>query len=345
MKTALTATLALLLLWFLPGQTPGRSMNGFDLTNTLVPFEEIHAGGPPRDGIPAIDRPRFQDAEHAVELEPDDRVLGLVMHGSSRAYPIDILNWHEIVNDRFDQTPVIISYCPLCGTGMAFHARVDDETLSFGVSGLLYNSDLLLYDRETESLWSQIDRRAISGRYQGVRLRLLPMEHTTWEDWRSRHPATQVLTRGTGFARDYERSPYAGYEESNSLYFPVRFLTQGYHPKERVLGVEIDGRFKAYPFSELSKGKGLVLDRFAQRQVRVRFDRQHQSARIEDEAGNPLPAVVAYWFAWYAFHPDTDIYRVKIPESGPPKTGCTSKVPSLLSHSAPSLQREGCGKG
>jgi hypothetical protein len=289
---------------------PAQASGEFDLKDALVPLNEIHAGGPPRDGIPSIDRPRFQDADEADDLEAQDRVLGLVIDGQPRAYPIDILDWHEIVNDRIGRTPVTISYCPLCGSGMAFRARVDGIPLSFGVSGLLYNSDLLLYDRETESLWSQIDHRAISGRYRGKRLQMLPLEHTSWKDWRTRYPQTQVLSRDTGFSRDYGRTPYPGYESADALYFPVRFLAQGYHPKEPVLGVEFDGRFKAYPFSELSKGSGRLQDQVGGREVVIRFDPEHRNAWLEDTAGVRQPALVAYWFAWYAFHPETDIYQV-----------------------------------
>ncbi len=281
--------------------------NGFDLTGSLIPIEEIHSGGPPRDGIPAIDRPRFLTAAQAREVRPDDRVLGLHLNGAAKAYPITIMNWHEIVNDRFGDTAVAVTFCPLCGTGMAFDASIGGKTLQFGVSGLLYNSDVLLYDRQSESLWTQIGRRAISGTYKGTRLASLPLEHTTWADWRARHPDTLVLSRETGHDRNYAANPYSAYERDRELYFPVRFKAQGYHPKERVLGVEIDGRFKAYPFSELAKTKGVVDDRIGEQAIRVRFDGEHDNARAETAAGAPLPAVVGFWFAWYAFHPETEV--------------------------------------
>lgn len=283
--------------------------NGFDLAGALVPAAEILPGGPPREGIPAIDRPRFVAARAVKFLKPEDRLLGLTLHGVAKAYPIRILNWHEIVNDRFGDTPVAVTYCPLCGTGMAFLARVEGRALDFGVSGLLYNSDVLLFDRQTESLWSQIGRRAISGAHKGRRLETLALEHTTWGDWRRRHPATLVLSTDTGHRRDYARNPYAGYEQTGELYFPVRFRAEGYHPKERVLGVEIDGRFKAYPFSELAKSGGVVRDTLAGRAITVRFDAAHENATVTDASGAPLPGVVGFWFAWYAFHPETEVYR------------------------------------
>ena len=131
----------------------GQEKNGFSVTNALIPVDEIRSGGPPRDGIPAIDRPRFVTADAAGFLQASDRVLGITRNGVSKAYPVAILNWHEIVNDRIANEPIVITFCPLCGTGIAYLATTGDQVLDFGVSGLLYNSDMLLYDRQTESLW------------------------------------------------------------------------------------------------------------------------------------------------------------------------------------------------
>lgn len=285
--------------------------NGFRFGRALIPLDEIHHGGPPRDGIPAIDRPRFESASDA-RLADDDQILGIVVGSEARAYPIAILNWHEIVNDRIGGQPVVISYCPLCGTGVAFSAAVDDRPLDFGVSGLLYNSDVLLYDRQTESLWSQLLNRAISGPLAGSQLVMLPMLHTTWGAWKSHYPQSLVLSRKTGYRRDYARDPYAGYEDDSGLYFPVTRRDPRYHPKERVLGLEIKGAFKAYPISELSKIKGDVMDRFQGEELLVRFNARNRSMAVYDSKGELLPAVTAYWFAWYAFHPETAVYTAEM---------------------------------
>ena len=285
--------------------------NGFDLGNALVAADDVLPGGPPRDGIPAIDRPRFVSAAAVDFLARNDRVLGLVLNGVKKAYPISIMNWHEIVNDRIGNELVAVTYCPLCGTGMAFLAVVAGTPLTFGVSGLLYNSDMLLYDRQTQSLWSQIAAQAISGTHKGQRLVAIPMSHTTWSDWQQRHPDTLVLSQDTGFSRDYHRSPYTGYETSRKLFFPVKFRAQGYHPKERVLGLEINGRYKAYPFTELVKSTGAVRDHVAGKNIEIRFDAEHQTAMAVDETGKELATVIAYWFAWYGFHPETDVYHPK----------------------------------
>ncbi len=293
------------------GLTPlaAQEMNGFDLKDSLIPHLQINFGGPEKDGIPSIDRPDFLSAGFAAFLRNQDEVLGLVHGKSVRAYPVRILNWHEVVNDRIDGAPVVITFCPLCGTGVAFDARVGGRELSFGVSGLLYNSDVLLYDRQTQSLWSQLLAQAISGPLKGARLTMLPLTQTSWADWRRQHPATQVLSTNTGTVRPYMRNPYAGYEETEDLMFPVNFRAAGFHPKERVLGVKIGDEAKAYPFVELGKIKGTIEDRIGGARVTIRYDKASRRATAHDAGGRQLPAVVGFWFAWYAFNPATAVFR------------------------------------
>lgn len=282
--------------------------NGFDLSSTLIPSDEIRHGGPPRDGIPALDDPVFVAADRAGFLNDDDRVLGLAIGNVAKAYPIRILDWHEIVNDDFDGSAVVVSYCPLCGTGMAFDASVDGQTRSFGVSGLLYNSDVLLYDRESESLWSQVMRKSVSGPMIGKELRQLPMSHTTWRDWRARHPRTLALSTKTGHSRDYSRSPYGGYAESSAIFFPVKNKSARYHPKELVIGVNINGASKAYPFAELSKSGAMIKDSLDGSALQVEFDAVNRTGRVLNESGIEIPSTIAFWFAWYAFFPETEVY-------------------------------------
>lgn len=288
--------------------TPGEIKNGFRLTNALVPAEQIHSGGPARDGIPAIDNPRFVPARDAGFLDPGDRVLGITYNGISKAYPVAILNYHEVVNDRFNGEPILVSFCPLCGTGIAYLATAGGRRLEFGVSGLLYNSDMLFYDRQTGSLWSQIRRQAISGPMKGAKLQPVVMTHTRWQDWKQHNPDTLVLSTDTGHQRDYSSSPYAGYGATRELWFPVQAEDDRYHPKALVLGLELAGRFKAYPFSELEKAGGVVHDTFAGHQIVVRYDAVNKKAGVVDEAGRSLVSVTAYWFAWYTFHPGTAVF-------------------------------------
>lgn len=285
-------------------------MNGFVIDDdSLIPARDIHSGGPPKDGIPAIEKPEFSPRGKGEQIDPDDRVLGLIHQGTAKAYPISIMNWHEIVNDRFGEEPVVVTYCPLCGSGVAYLARVKGMEVSFGVSGLLYNSDVLLYDRQTESLWSQIMSRSVSGPMKGTRLKMLALTHTNWADWKASHPDTLLLSRQTGFRRDYDKDPYSGYENSSGTWFPVKKKDPRFHPKERVLGVEFDGLFKAYPFSELSKTSGAVTDTVAGQVVTLVYNEKADSARIVGSDNREIPAITSFWFAWYAFHPETEVYR------------------------------------
>ncbi len=304
-------TVMLAVVWLYFGSNPlhAGSNNGFDLSDALVPAAQIEPGGPARDGIPAIDHPNFIGVSDAGFLSDTDRVLGINLQGEQKAYPVRILNYHEIVNDRLGDTAVVVSYCPLCGTGMAFLAGRNGEDFDFGVSGLLYNSDVLLYDRQTESLWSQIRKQAVAGPLKGQYLQQIPLQHTSWADWRTRYPQTQVLSLDTGYRRDYSRSPYAGYADSERLMFGVSHTDRRFHPKEQVLGVEINGIAKAYPFSVLPQGSGQVADRVGGQSIRVVFDATHRTARAYS-GDRLIPSTIGFWFAWAAFHPDTEVYKV-----------------------------------
>lgn len=299
-------TLLLLTSLLLTSPSYSNQFNGFIIESPLIPVTEIHHGGPPRDGIPSIDRPHFISASQAGYLLDTDRVLGINIGRQAKAYPVRILNWHEIVNDG----NVLITYCPLCGTGMAFSTHLSN----FGVSGLLFNSDMLLYDRATESLWSQILGRAISGKLKGQYLKMLPLEHTSWSLWRETHPETLVLSTQTGYSRPYTRSPYGDYHRSDTLYFPVAKQNRRYHPKETVIGIRLNGQYKAYPFIELDKsGKSIINDELAGEKIDIIFNRQHRSGYIVNQSGETIPTITSYWFAWYAFHPDTEVYTNNAP--------------------------------
>ncbi len=286
------------------------AFNGFQVEPHAVPLEEISSGGPPRDGIPALLTPQFLSADKVDYLSPEDRVLGIQGTHQAKAYPIAILNWHEIVNDTFDGTPVVITYCPLCGTGMGFRRMVGTRLLTFGVSGLLYQSDVLMYDHQTQSLWSQIAMEAVTGPSLGAHLKPIFLEHTTWKAWRKRHPHTIVLSRETGFTRDYSRDPYKDYALSNQLMFPPTTQDARLSPKAWVLGVESHGKFKAYPFSTLKEAGPAFLDSFNGKDYVVCWDEQARSAKVVDQKGGPFPTLTAYWFAWFAFHPETEVFHM-----------------------------------
>jgi hypothetical protein len=309
---------ALLLILLLAGAAPlsdaRDTLNGFDLSDLRVERDLVRSGGPPRDGIPSIDQPVFQGPQGADRwLEDDDRVLGIVVDGEARAYPVRILNWHEIVNDRIGDTPLLVTWCPLCGSGVAYDPRIEghDGPLEFGVSGLLYNSDVLFYDRATESLWSQLEHRAVSGPLAGARLETVFLRHTSWGDWRERHPQTRVLARprfADGRLRaEYDRNPYEGYVLDRRLMFPVGARDRRFHPKEEVFGLELDGIAVAWPYSALQRAETPLRARVGDRTVIVHYDARARSAWATDADGTPLIGQQAFWFAWYAFHPETEV--------------------------------------
>ncbi len=298
-------------LFLMSSTASAESKNGFHLDDALIPVNDIKMGGPPRDGIPSLDDPEFVVADDAAYLNDRDRVLGISINGVARAYPIRILNYHEIVNDVIGGTSVVVTYCPLCGSGTAFEAAINGRSYKFGVSGLLYNSDVLMYDRQTNSLWSQLMVKAVTGPMKGTRLQQLPLSHTSWQEWVERHPETRVLSNKTGYSRNYRLDPYPNYGRNGRLYFPVTHSSGKYRRKEIVMGLEIDSRFKAYPYKELKRGARRFDDEFAGEKFSVEFDAKHKTARVIKTDGSEIPTTTAFWFAWYAFHPETEIYEAQ----------------------------------
>ncbi len=284
---------------------------GFDFSNHSIPLKEIYSGGPPKDGIPALTDPELITKEKAVDLDPDDRVLGFIMGGEARAYPLRILNWHEVVNDMVGGEPVVITYCPLTGSGIAFRSTINGKRIIFGVSGKLYNSNLLLYDRVTESLWSQLKMEAVTGEMTGTKLQQLPLLNTTWDNWKNRYPDTKVLSFKTRHIKDYSRDPYDSYHKSNRIYFPISRKSSKLAQKELVLGLIINGKIRTYPVRIISKMISPVNDVIGSRKVVIYFDEKTKTAWAEYKDGDIIPSVMAYWFAWYTFYPEGDIYMFK----------------------------------
>lgn len=245
-----------------------------DLSRHSVPLDDIHfdtfdGGSIPlsrisreriaslRDAIPPLDAPQYDAAAGGAWLDAGDLVLGYVTSaGSAYAYPAKILNFHEIVNDELDGLPVLVSYCPLCRSGVVFDRRLDGRVLSFGNTSALYESDLVMFDRETGSYWWQVAGRAIVGALTGKELRVLPALTTTWGEWRALHPDTKVLSRSTGYARPYARDPFLGLREAlnaGRFPFPVTEAAKDRRldPGEEVLGARVGARSVAYPLRRL----------------------------------------------------------------------------------------------
>ena len=251
-----------------------------DFAKHSVPLDQFESGGPDKDGIPAIDHPRFEGVEAADRfLTGSEPVAVVELGGAVTAYPIQIMVWHEIVNDTLAGHPIALTYCPLCNSTVAFSRRVGGRTLRFGTTGNLRNSDLVMYDRQTESWWQQLTAEAVVGKLTGARLRVLPSQILSWSQFKRLHPNGLVLSRNTGYERPYGQNPYAGYDEPNSPPFALSGNPDPkLPPKERVAAVQTGPRSAVvYPFSQL-KRDAPVNDEIERRPAVVFFDPRVGSA-------------------------------------------------------------------
>ena len=205
-----------------------------------VDLARLNQGCSARDCIPSIDAPRFVSASAASHVGDEEIVIVIAYGGEHRAYPARILDQHEIVNDTIAGDPIAITWCPLCGSAVGVRREIGDEVTEFGVSGLLYNSDLVLYDRATNTLWDQIEAKGIVGPLTGEQLQFVPVSMTRWRRWRAAHPDTLVLSPDTGFERDYSVDRYSEYRDSTRIMFPISGRDDRLHPKTVVYGFMLD---------------------------------------------------------------------------------------------------------
>ena len=220
-----------------------------DFDNRIVDLSEIMSGGPPRDGIPAVDEPRYASTADAGEwLDPDEPVVAVVVGAEARAYPLQILIWHEIANDSLGGIPIAVTFCPLCNSAIVFDRRLDGEVLDFGTTGRLRLSDLVMYDRQTETWWQQLTGTGLVGEHAGRELIRLPAAIVAWRDFRSAYPGETVLSRETGHSRRYGANPYAGYDSSTQPFLLRSTPDPRLPAMERVLHVAAGGTERIYPF-------------------------------------------------------------------------------------------------
>ena len=320
----------------------------------LVPLDKILGGGPPKDGIPSIDDPKFISVAEASKFL-DDNKLGIAVESapssdgvrSWRFYPFQILVWHEIVNDNFKGEPLLVTYCPLCQTGIVFTPIVEGEAVEFGTSGRLYNSNLVMYDRKTDTLWSQQGGRAIVGKLTGAKLKIRAADNVFWGEFKDAHPNAQVLSRDTGQARDYTRDPYGDYYTTAGTYFPVVNTDDRLFDKAITYGLDINGQTKAYSEESIKRDK-VINDELAGVNLLVVVEPETQAVRffnrsinkqvlnfelngsslLDKETGSEwnfdgeglsgamsgqklerINPEFGFWFAWVAFHPETLLYN------------------------------------
>lgn len=226
-----------------------------DFSKTLVDLSEIQSGGPPKDGIPPIDDPKFVSVSAASDwVDPREPVIVVSLGGETRAYPLQILTWHEIVNDKIGGVPISVTFCPLCNASIVFDRRLDGEVLDFGTTGKLRLSDLVMYDRQTESWWQQLSGQAIVGEMSGKVLTRVPASIVAFEDFKRAFPDAPVLSKRTGHIRAYGNNPYRGYDRIDDHPFLFNHpVDKRLPPMERVLNISIDATHRLYPFSLLKK--------------------------------------------------------------------------------------------
>ena len=300
---------------------------GFDLSTCLVPRGQLVAAGMRKDALRALVDPptipgsevaRINKAERGKFLVSSDRVVGVVVNGQERAYPLLIMNCHEIVNDTLGGVPIAVTYNPLCDSVVVFERSVDGETLELGVSGLLYNSNLLMYDRrpegDGESLWSQLLGQAVAGpaARAGRRLRPVAAALVSWSDWRSDHPKTTVLARDPRMIKRYKQTSYATYFQSARLRFPVEPLPPpgGPSPKDRVVAVTTEGARGVYALTEIARradDTGRWTTSLGNTSLELRYRADPQTVAIRADGGEDLEVIHAFWFAWHAMHPQDQL--------------------------------------
>ena len=225
-----------------------------DFSQHTVRLEEIQSGGPPKDGIPAIDQPRFVTPDEAGKwLDRREPVIVLELNGDARAYPLQILMFHEIVNDTVGGMPVAVTFCPLCNASIVFDRRVEGVVFDFGATGKLRKSDLVMYDRQTESWWQQFTGKGIVGKHAGLALVQVASTIAAFQEFRRAFPQGRVLSRQTGFVRPYGKNPYRGYDRIGDIPFLFSDPVDPRLPAmERVLGVTHGGKTRIYPFAAIA---------------------------------------------------------------------------------------------
>lgn len=286
-----------------------------DFSKMSVPVHEVLSGGPPRDGIPSIDNPKFRPLSEITDIPGREPVIWLEVNGDVRAYPLRVLTWHEIVNDTIGGVPAAITYCPLCNASIVFDRRVDGQTLEFGTTGKLRNSDLIMYDRQSDSWWQQFSGASIAGSFLGTKLKLIPSRVTSMEAFSKAHPNGQVLVPNNPRIRDYGRNPYAGYDSSSTPFLYRGDMPDNIPPMARVVVVRTGDvpivvsleRVRKAVFEKngytvsWTEGVASALDR-----AKISDGKDVGAVRVMKD-GRDVVHDVTFAFVAHAFHPETPI--------------------------------------
>ena len=257
-----------------------------------------------------IDNPKFVSVQEADEWINDDQLVQVLIHeGVKRVYPIKIQDKHNIINDVVADTPVLIAWCGLCGTGLVLERTLDGQVLEFGNAGLIYNSNVVMYDRNTDSIWTLAGASAVYGELTGKRLKVIESDTALWGDWKTAHSDSEVLSLDTGFDIEYKYNygRYTDYVGSPVLFFPIENKDTRIHLKDVVFGIEVDGVFKAYREEDL-KELGTIEDTVNGVRVKVTRDEVGQVRITNLDTNEPIIKERDLWFGWSAFHPETELY-------------------------------------
>lgn len=288
-----------------------------DFTKHTVKYDEIMSGGPPKDGIPSIDDPKFEEISEIDNIADTEPVVGVVINGKAKAYPLRVLTWHEIVNDKLGGTPITVTYCPLCNSSIVFDRRLDGKLLDFGTTGKLRNSDLVMYDRQTESWWQQFLGKGIIGSMSGKTLKMIPSRLESFASFKKRAPKGLVLVPRYGFVRPYGSNPYVGYDTAASPFLYAGKMPKGIKPMVRVVAINNEawsmpllskkGRIeKGDLVLKWTKGQNSALDtrKIAKgRDVGNVTVQRKKNGKWVDEVHD-----VTFAFVFHAFRPNGKIY-------------------------------------
>ncbi|MBI3384707.1 DUF3179 domain-containing protein [Candidatus Gottesmanbacteria bacterium] len=311
-KTLFIILIVLIVLFFLwQKNTSSKSVSTLENKHS-IPLEEI-VSVLPQDGIPSINQPKFISQDKANSfLKDNEPGIALSLNDIKRFYPFQILVWHEIVNDVIKGKRVLVTYCPLCLSGIVFDPQVGSESVEFGTSGKLWNSNLLMYDRKTKSLWSQILGEAVVGEMTGAKLTILSSDIIKYGDFKKLYPGGEVLSRDTGAVRTYGVDPYGDYYFKPDIYFPVNKKDGRLDTKALILGIVVNNEAKAYDLEAVRKHNE-VADSFAGKSFVIRLEKDSDTVRIyekqTDGSLNRINPFFAYWFSWVAAHPETKLYK------------------------------------
>ncbi len=294
-----------------------------DFSKTQIKFDEILSGGPSKDGIPAIDKPKFVSIAEIKNLGANEPVITVSVNGKARAYPLRILMWHEIVNDELGGEPITITYCPLCNSAIVFKRKVGDKILDFGTTGKLRNSDLVMYDRQTESWWQQFTGEAIIGSYLGTELETIPVRVEGFGLFKKRHPQGQVLVPNNPRSRRYGDNPYIKYDSRNGPYpFFNGDLPQNIAPMARIVVFKNKGKPVAIALTHLREKKSLKIDNIiitwqtgqnsALDDAEINQGRDVGNVVVREKVGENTKDIVydvTFAFVVHSFHKDLQIIK------------------------------------